>query len=452
MSEPESTRPEDEHTNRDITAGDEPLGTSVPEDKPLGAAVPGDEPLGIAVPGDAPAQSEDNSKPDAEASQAETTQAPTHSERARSRRLPTPLHSLIYGLRLLLMGLCLSILSVVALLWQPPEYLLDWVARDVEKLLLDNAGLPLRIGRISLLEVRLNHQRLELQNIYLYGHRDATIPFAVAPHATLETDLLAYLLKRPQVTLINLASPQLRVLRDSEGQINFRPEIKESPPDPDAPPLDLPYAKLTVKDMVVMIRNESDDFKISDHVHLNFANADLDQARQALIYGNLRTDLFSFWGKSKIAIDVGLGWATGKLASVDLDNLNEYTRMVRDLNFQQGAFRGELWANWDDWSMLDLRYSGKLWLDHVMADVPFFGRPVIATGLVLLDQNKVSLERLQLETANSVLRARGWITDYLDQPRMDLRLTSQQLDIGPLLRGIQLKDIQPLLAMRPEGL
>ncbi len=91
-------------------------------------------------------------------------------------------------------------------------------------------------------------------------------------------------------------------------------------------------------------------------------------------------------------------------------------------------------------------------LDHVMAEVPFFGQPVIATGLAHLNEKRVTLDRLQLKTGGSVLRANGWLDDYLKSPRMDMRLRSERLHISSLLAGVQLKEIKPVLAMRPQGI
>ncbi|MEZ0367637.1 MAG: hypothetical protein ACAI44_00980, partial [Candidatus Sericytochromatia bacterium] len=136
---------------------------------------------------------------------------------------------------------------------------------------------------------------------------------------------------------------------------------------------------------------------------------------------------------------------------VDLDRINPYTRMVRDLNFQKGRFKGELWANWDDYSMKGLRYNGRLELDHVLAEVPFFKPPVTATGLVLVNEKRLELAQLELETDNSLLSAHGWLYDFLTKPRLDLDIHSRHLDIETILRGIKLKDLGPVLALRPRG-
>ncbi len=282
--------------------------------------------------------------------------AESKKQKKEKLQLPAALRLIAWLSRLMLMAVCLTLLAIVALLWRPPEYMLNWVAAFVENLLLDQTGLPLKIGRIAVLEVRPMHQRLVLENVYLYGHKDARLPFVVTPYANLETDLVAYFLGQPQVTMLELGSPQLRVIRDLEGRINFRPEFK--PSDPNAPkgePMDLPRAKLSIRDLVVLLRNESDDFRISDHVHVPHLNADLHDSNIADLYGLLRTDLFTFASKSQLQVYTGLGWATGKVASVDLDNINQYTRMVRGLNIQSGAFTGELWANWNDYSFQDLR-------------------------------------------------------------------------------------------------
>lgn len=394
-----------------------------------------------------------NDKSDKKAKSAKSAKLSKAEKADKRLQMPAAFRLVAWFARVLLMAVCLALLTVIALLWRPPEYMLNWVAAFVENLVLDQVGLPLKIGRIALMEVRPLTQRLILENVYLYGHKQAHLPFVVSPYVSLETDLVSYLLGRPQVTMIELGSPQLRVIRDNEGRINFRPTFK--PSDPNAPkgePMDLPRAKLSIRDLVLLLRNESDDFRISDYVHVPFMNADLHDSETADLYGLLRTDLFTFASKSQLHVYSGRGWATGKVASVNLDSINQYTRGIRDLEFQSGSFAGELWANWDDYSMKDLRYTGELMLDHVMAEVPMYGRPVIATGLLNLTEKRITLNRLQIETDGSVLRANGWLDNYLKVPRLDLRLRSERLHIYPLLAGVQIKEIKPVLAMRPQGI
>lgn len=371
--------------------------------------------------------------------------------KGKKRRF-TPVHILLRVMWSLVTAISLTLLMIVAVLWKPPEFVLNWLVTYVERLVLDQTGLPVKIGRISLLEIRPLSQRLELENVYLYGFKKATVPFVLSPRVSLDTDLISYLLKQPQVTLLKLQSPQLRVYRDSKGQINFRPQFPPSKPqEKPSPPLDLPRAKLAVEDLVLILRNEANDYKVSSRIHVHRANADLHDNNIADVYGALRSDFFVFRAKSQVQVYKGLGWATGKLASLDIDHLNPYTR-VKDLQLQKGRFFGNLWANWDDYSMKNLRYNGELDLDHVLAEVPFFNRPVTTTGKALVNEKRIELVRLLVETDSSVLRAHGWLYDFLKDPTLDLNLNSSRLEIGPILRNIKVKELAPVLKMNPQGI
>ncbi|MGV3523528.1 MAG: translocation/assembly module TamB domain-containing protein [Candidatus Sericytochromatia bacterium] len=441
MTEPEKQPPEPSENGSDAT--------------PEGALPPlppaGESPSEGSTPPPEPSLTEDPGPQDATSASDAADSAEAAPPARRKGLLSYGLQGLGWGFRYGLMSFCLVLLALIAILWRPPAYLLDFVARQIEGIVKSQVGLPLQIGRIKTLELRLGHQLIEIDNLLLWGYEGAGRPFAVIPHARLESDLLSWLLGRDQVALLSIDSPQIHVIRDPQGRINLRPELKPSE-GPAGEPMALPRIKLALNDLIVTLRNEDENYRLDDRYALPFVRGDVYDGYHALLNGSVRNGLAKFWANSQVHIYEGEGWAAAQASSANLQRLNPYTRMVRELNFLGGGLEGGVWANWDDWSMKGLRYTGHVELDDMLAYVPYYRDKVMLDGAARFDEKNIDLRFLNLRTGLSVLNAQGRIQNYVGKLGFDLKLQSPGLHLGPLIKAVAHPAVKEVRALNPQGI
>jgi len=355
--------------------------------------------------------------------------------------------------RYLLMGVCLTLLLLLAILYRPPEYLTDWGTRLVEKIILEHTGLPVQIGRIQTLQLWPAKQILALDNVLVYGHQGSGRPILVIPHARLESELLAFLLGQEQVSQLTLHSARIALERDRYGRINLQPQFKPSD-DPDKPPgepVNLPRVKLTLLNTLVRYRDHSPAYPLQEAVVIPLIQGDLHH-QQLSVYLNLRHPLARLYAFSEVNIFTGLGWARLGLSSAGLEGANPYVHPVKDFKLLSGSLEAQLAASWEAWDRIpNARYQGDLELKQFRAQVPYYADAVQLDSQVHFDRHSIEIKKLLAQTGASSFSLQGQLHNYLQDLRTDLQLKLPQLEIGPILRAVRHPVADPLRRLQMNG-
>lgn len=370
--------------------------------------------------------------------------------------------ALVFFARFLFWVFSITFIVVMLILWRPPALLLEPLTAYLESIILEQTGLPVQIGRVARLRLRLANQQIELHNLHVYGYPGAGKPFLVIPQLTFESDLLSYLQGTDQTTIITADSAYVRAIRDAQGRLNLRPELKSSDQekDPNAEPLRLPRTKIAINDLFVSYQDLGEKLPLKDHVIVPFARGDIYDGAHALLNARVRNPLLSFWGKGQVHLFEGEGWASADVNTPDLVSANRYLELVGKLNdaiddfrFISGAIDGQLYANWNSWSFDKLRYTLGIDFDQVNAYVPYYRAPMLLNGRTTINEKRVEIPGLDLQTGASQLLLTGHVGEYLQKPAFDLRLRTPGLYIEPIVKSVNYPSIKGLLAdLNPSGL
>lgn len=361
----------------------------------------------------------------------------------------------VFWMLALLFFLCLLVL------WRPPALLLEPLTAYIESIILAQTGLPVQIGSVTELRLRLGYQSIEIRNLHVYGYRGAGKPFLVIPRLTFESDLLAYLRGRPQVALLTAQSAYVRAIRDAQGRLNLRPELKPSEDkDPNTEPLVLPRTKIAINDLFVSYQDLGEKFALKDHVIVPFARGDIYDGAHAVLNARVRNPLLSFWGKGQVHLFEGQGWASADVNTPDLTSANRYLDLVSqtndaldDFRFISGSIDGQLYANWDSWAFDKLRYTLGIDFEQVNAYVPYYRDPLLLNGRTTLNEKRVNIPGLDLKTGDSQVLLTGHVGEYLSKPAFDLRVRTPGLYIQPIVKAVNYPSIQGLLReINPAGI
>ena len=373
----------------------------------------------------------------------------------------SPLNVLIFFARLLFWSIVLLIVLILLILWRPPALLLEPLTAYLESIILEQTGLPVSIGRVAQLQLRLQSQQIEIHNLHLYGYRGAGKPFLVIPKATLESDLWAYFRGTDQTTLLTIDSGYVRAIRDPQGRINLRPEIKAGEEkDPNAEPLRLPRTKLAINDLFISYQDLGEKLPLEDHLIVPFVRGDIYDGATALLNARVRNPLLSFWGKGQVHLFEGKGWASADVNTPDLVAANRYLEIVGktndtidDFRFISGAIDGQLYANWDSWAFDKLRYTLGVDFDQVNAYVPYYRDAVMLNGRTTVNEKRVNFPGLDLKTGDSQIFLTGHVGEYLKKPAFDLRLRTPGLYVQPIVKSVKYPSVEALIKdLNPAGI
>lgn len=359
--------------------------------------------------------------------------------------------------RYLLAGTCLTLLALLAVLWSPPEYLLNWGLRFAENKVLDSTGLPLKIGRIQHLNLRLQRQFIQIQNIQLYGFVGARHPLLVIPQVNIQADLLAYLQGQEGSVQIQVLSPRVSVQRDAEGRLNLRPKMQASEnkkPEQKQEPPRLPRVQFLLQDALLQYRDQSPKLPLKEALVVPELRGDLQEGQLAAAL-RVWNPLMHLGLVSGASVFKGQGWARLHLGAQDLSKANAYARLVPDLHLQRGHLAGVLdaqWQSWQDFSQIQkLHYRGVVKLHDFQAQVPYFRPEVKVQAQVHLNQHQVQIDDFDLRTGKSQIRLRGSLQDYLQKLTTKLAIDIPYLDLGSVLAGVRHPALKALQAQRPQG-
>lgn len=372
----------------------------------------------------------------------------------------SPLLLLRWMLRLLFWLTSGFVLLLLLIIYRPPALLLEGLSHLISWIVYQQTALPLKIGAIQQLELRLGYQRLEVTDIHLYGYKGAREPFAVIPRLSFESDLVSFLRGFEQVALLELDYPLLNVIRDAQGKINLRPQLKPSDPNaPETPFPDLPRIKVAVNHLLTAYRDLGEQLPLKEQVAVPMVRGDLYDGQTLAAYAKVRDPLAVFWGHGQANLETGKGWASADVNTPDLIEANRYVSLfskqvkpLEELRFLQGNLAGQLWANWDTWAMENLRYTLKLAFDDVQAYVPYYADRVVLNGKAELNEKRTWIPGLTLETEGSLLQAQGTVDEYYKKPLLNLHLQSPGLRIGQILPAIKLPELKPIVRdFAPQG-
>ena len=354
--------------------------------------------------------------------------------------------------RYALMFVCLAILSLMALFFAPPEYVLDWACRTLEKLVLEQTGLPLQIGQIKSLKLWPNAQYVYIQNIRLYGD-DAQVPVLVVPQIELRANLLNYLLKREQTVEVRMDASRLRLVRDAQGQLNVHPVFKSSDnQEPESTHIpQLPRIKFLLNHALLQYQDFNPDFPLNESAMVSSLWADFHQGQLSTAL-SMRTSLGHVGLNAQMEPFNGQGWGRLHLKVPDLEKANRYATAVDDLALQKGSLVGALNANWDSWKALpETRYQGNLEVKDLRAKVPFFTPLIDLQAQIKFNQDQMQIDQCVLKTEGSTILARGHVDNFLKELKTDLTIQLPHLELGPLIAGIQIPEMKSIQAMHPFG-
>ncbi|MBF2053863.1 MAG: translocation/assembly module TamB domain-containing protein [Candidatus Sericytochromatia bacterium] len=427
-----------------------------PEDVPPPAAEPPpdvlqDEQLNPAAGSESEAGPGADATADAIADPA--TDAPAEMEPETTlRSLPGQL--LGWGLRYALMTVCLLILGLVALLYRPPDYLLDQGARLIERLVLQQTGLPLEIGRIARLELRPWRQRVVLENLVLYGHVGATRPALVIPRAELNSHLLDFLLQREQLARLDIDYACIWLQRDAQGQINLKPVFQPSEPQAkdDSPPPRLPRVLLTLNHTLIQYQDQAENYPLDERLSVPLLRADLQEDGALSAQLQLRHGLLGLRARTELGLFSGQGQALARLRSLDLAPATAYAHPLKDFQVLSGQLAADLSARWPSREGLPAAlYQGQLKLDALQARLPHYPRPVRLDARLQLDQDRLQVDALSLASADLLLQISGAVRDYRKDWQADLDVRLPRLNIA-LINRVQHPALKTVQALRMQGL
>lgn len=427
-----------------------PEASAAPEGLDLSAPLPAAERSEDPVPNQSPGLATEDAETDAD--------SPEIAAGADIAVHALPVQVLGWLLRYALMTVCLLILAVVALLYRPPEYLLDPGARLIERLVLQQTGLPLEIGRIARLELRPWRQRVVLENLVLYGHAGATRPALVIPRAELNSQLLDFLLQREQVARLTIDHARVWLQRDAYGQLSLKPVFPPAEPKAreEGPPPRLPRVLLTLKHTLIQYQDQAKNYPLDEALSLPLLRGDLHENGDLSAQLLTRHGLLGLQVGTELGIFSGQGQARAHLRSQDLAPATRYAHPLKDFALLSGALAADLSARWPSWEGLpQARYQGTLQLNALQARLPYYPRPVTLDTRLQLDQEQLQIRALQLASADLQLQINGAIQDYRTDWQADLDVTVPRLNIGavnavqhPALKSVRALGLQGLARSR----
>lgn len=359
-------------------------------------------------------------------------------------------------LRTFLMLICLGLLALIAVIYYPPEFLVNWAVLKLEAQIAKATGMELLIGHVDLFHLRPSRQEITLKRVRLYGYQNAPEPAVVIPELQIKANLLNYLLGNTQVAQIIASHALIRIVRDPSGQLNIRPKTGEKKEkDPNAQNPDLPRIAMVLDDAILIYRDENRDLSIDEVVAFNKFYADLDDTDWLFTAIRARHTLAKVDFHSQSEIFEGEGQAQVHLNSYRLSHSNKIAEKfepMKDLEIYDGDILGEVHAEWDSYDKLaQAKYIGSLFVDGLDAKVPFYRDRVLMSGRVAVLPDQMTFTGMDVQTGTSHIEMTGKLSNYLKEPLADLHVKVQNLAIDPTIAALDHPAVEPLKELRLAG-
>lgn len=360
-----------------------------------------------------------------------------------------------FGLLQSVVVLILACLATgVLLLLDPPEFALDYLARLAEEQTLAFTGMPLEIGRIQTLKLRLDYQHLTLENVKLYGYKGAKEPALVLPRAELKLDARLYLLGGTGRNTLRIESPQVTLIRDAKGQINIRPHIKSGPKDdsPPGPRPQIPEVFVELVDGVISYTDQDPRYPLITRAHIPFIQGEIKDQEHVQATARVRSELANLDLGTRLNIWTGKAEAQLQADNPDVRKAAGYGARVKDLQVRAGSLKASARARWEDYSLKGLRYQGSADVRNLLAMVPYYKAPVTLSTQVELDEHEIRIAQLSVLTGANRISGRGKVTDYLtNRLALDTYVNIGHLRLEEVINSVNHPAMASVRALKASG-
>lgn len=368
------------------------------------------------------------------------------------RYLRFSLKLLLGILRPMVILLVASVIGLLGVLADPPASLRQWLIELASQQLEAAVGLPLQIGQIANLQIRLSHQDVVLRQVRLYGYPKAPAPLLMVPEIHVRLNGLAYLMEQPALVEIKLTQPHVNLIRQANGQLNLRPRFqptKESPTPGPRPRL--PEVKFKITQAVVGFRDQDRHYPLQTRLSIPTLELQVPNQEQVFYSLTLFSDLANLQLRGKLNIWKGQGQARLALDNPNVKKIAGYSARIPNLTITAGAIGSQAIVAWDNYQGKNLRYAGSVHIAHLKGKVPYLKTPIEVSTQIDINHQHLQVHQLALQMGQAKISLKGSLRHYASKPQLNSQLQIHSLSVQPTLQALQIPGLEALKALHPSG-
>lgn len=328
--------------------------------------------------------------------------------------------------------------ALIAVLRQPPAFLLNRLTPNLEARLSQAIGVPVRLGQIDSLTLGLLGQEVVIAKPRLAESPDRPDrTFVAADEVRVRWSGLTYALGGKAPVDVVLVHPQVHLRLDRQGRFAFQPAKGKQPssgPYPHGPDV---HVRWELAD----VHWQDDRVALSRTLHLPQGTATLADLRRLQWTTGGSLDGAALTSTGTLNLETGKGDA-----SLGFDGLNAVPFLAYSpklpLTVAKGALTGQVRAQFDHWGDrgLDLRGTGTL---AATVRSPQWRGDLQGDGRWRLTDKQIAFDPLTATLAGQPLTVRGRVA-WKPKLRYDLTATGNRIAVAKLAAAIPSLKGKPL--------
>jgi hypothetical protein len=324
--------------------------------------------------------------------------------------------------------------AMVALIRQPPAFLLDSLTPKLEAALSDAIGAPVRIGHLSSITLGLLRQEVVVGKLSLAeSPQRPEATFVAADEVRIRWSGLLYAMGRQAPADVTLIHPTIRLRLDKQGRFGFQPAKAEKPsegPFPHGP-------DLRVRWELADVLWQDERVKLAKTLHLPQGRATLGDLRRLQWTTGGTLDSAPLTSTGKVDLETGDGQASLNFDGLDAVPFLAYSPPL-PVQVVHGRLSGQANVRFQDWGdkALTARGSGTVstrvrsqhWRGDLMGD-----------GRWRLTESQIAFEPLTAKLAGQPMTVKGRVA-WKPQLDFDLTATGNRIAVAQLAKAMPALD------------
>lgn len=344
--------------------------------------------------------------------------------------------------------LIIGFMGVVYIIYNPPAFLIELIRKQAEIQVLKATDLYTSVDKITKLRLGLFKQTAVAEGITILKNNTTTAPkFLTSNTLEINFNVLSFFLFGPEKSTLELkiVKPVVDMNRNKKGEFDIDSPLFQPKEKKEEKKSEIPRILFTLDQGMF---NYTDD---------TFANKLIVNARIPIVHAEIQNSVYvKFDGelynnKDYLNVKGTFNTETGqtKLASkVQIENMSRWVNIFYNVSkgnliLRNGSVNLDVNASWDSFKLANLQFSSTGNAKNLIGKFPYYNNAVNIENLAFnLDQNKINLKDLTINTLGSTLKAQLESAYNGDNTYVKANIRGDDLNIGQIINAVD-KTVMP---------